>query len=361
MRVAIHPDDYSSPGHAGEDASAPRWAKALEAAGHEVHWVDVYRADILDQLDGCDGFMWRHGHSLEMQQVARRLLPVIERELGLAVYPDQATGWHYDDKIAQAHLLRALRLPTPQTWAWFDRAAAERWARSADYPVVMKLSSGAGSENVRRIDSPEQALDRIAVLWTSGVGDLSDASLRPAPWLGRVRDAARALVRGRPPHQHGLRQGLHYGYALFQEFLAGNEWDTRVTVIGKRAFAFRRFNRPGDFRASGSGALDPNPDAIDLPTVRLAFEAARRLGSQSVAIDGLRRGDERLIAEASYTYMSSAVADCPGHWELRGDPRSGDLSWVSGRMWPEDAQIEDFIERLVRRAPRRFASWAHHA
>jgi len=349
MRVAIHPDDRGNPDLRREDAASPRWATALEAAGHEVRWVDVYRADILEQLDGCDGFMWRHLHNLEMQQIARRLLPVIERELALCVYPDQATCWHYDDKIAQAYLLPALGIPVPRTWLWFDREGAERWARNADYPVVMKLSTGAGSENVRAIDTVGEALEWIRILFSCGVGDLSDAAFRPAPWRARMRGAARALIRGRPPHKHGLRQGLHYGYALFQEFIAGNAWDTRVTVIGRRAFAFRRFNRPGDFRASGSGVLDPDPDEIDLGTVRLAFETARRLGTQSVAIDGLRRGDERLIAEVSYAYMSSAVEACPGHWEQRGETTSGELVWVPGPMWPEDAQVADFIERLEAR------------
>lgn len=45
-------------------------------------------------------------------------------------------------------------------------------------------------------------------------------------------------------------------YILFQEYLPDNEFDTRVTVIGNRAFAFRRFNRKKDFKASGSGEID---------------------------------------------------------------------------------------------------------
>jgi len=351
MRVAIQPDEFSDPVHAASGNSSPRWAAALQARGHEVRWVDVHRADILDQLAGCDGFLWRHFHTIDMQQIARRLLPVIERELRLCVYPDQATCWHYDDKIAQAHLLQALGIPTPRTWVWFDRDGAERFARAAEYPLVMKLSTGAGSGNVRRIDSAEEALEWIRVLFTYGVTDLSDASFRAAPWLERVREAARFLLRGRPVHRHGLGPGgLHLGYALFQQFLADNAFDTRVTVIGDRAFGFRRFNRPGDFRASGSGNIDPDPSAIDLATVRLAFEAARRLGSQSVAIDGLRDGTDRVVGEISYTYSSRAVADCPGHWELRGAPASGELVWMPGSMWPEDAQIADFMERLQARS-----------
>jgi len=347
MRIAIQPDTFRDRVYGDAAHSAPRWAAALEARGHEVRQVDVYRADILEQLAGCDGFLWRHIHDVGMQQIARRLLPVIERELRLCVFPDQATCWHYDDKIAQAFLLRALEIPTPDTWVWFEREDAERFAREAKVPLVMKLSTGAGSENVRRIDSAAEALEWIRILFSTGVTDLSDASFRPAPWGARVRAAARTLLHGRPAHRHGLgRGGLHHGYVLFQQLVPDNAFDTRVTVIGRRAFGFRRFNRPGDFRASGSGRLDHDPTQIDLATVRLAFETAQRMGTQSVAIDGLRDGAKPLVAEVSYTYQSQAVADCPGHWELRGAPASGELTWVAGSMWPEDAQIEDFLVKL---------------
>ena len=121
--IAIQPDDYTPEG-GRQDASSPRWAALIEEAGHQVRWVDVRRADILSQLEGCDGFMWRHGHSAEHRQIARRLLPVLERELGLVVYPDQNTGWHYDDKIIQQYIFSALGIAAPKTWVWFDAAQA---------------------------------------------------------------------------------------------------------------------------------------------------------------------------------------------------------------------------------------------
>ena len=141
------------------------------------------------------------------------------------------------------------------------------------------------------------------------------------------------------------------GYALFQEFLAGNAYDTRITVIGRRAFGFRRLNRENDFRASGSGKLDWDPERIDKRMVTLAFMAASALKTQSCAIDGLYRDGVPVIAEVSYTYTSVAVHECPGHWELDGDPSSGELRWVLGQMWPEQAQVADFIERLRRGQP----------
>ena len=68
--------------------------------------------------------------------------------------------------------------------------------------------------------------------------------------------------------------------------------------------------------------------------------------TQSIAIDCLRRGEERVVGEISYTYPHWTVHNCPGHWELTGDPETGDLVWKSGQMWPEEAQIIDFIDRL---------------
>jgi hypothetical protein len=135
---------------------------------------------------------------------------------------------------------------------------------------------------------------------------------------------------------------------LVQEFLPGNDFDTRITVIGERAFAFRRHNRPGDFRASGSGRIDWDLSAIAPDALRLAFRTARTLHTQSLAVDVLRRDGEPVIGEISYYYEGWAVASCPGHWTLAGTCDAGELSCISGPMLPEDAILEDFLH-LVRR------------
>lgn len=331
MIVAIQPDNYGA-----NDASSPIWTRLLIEAGHQVREVDVYRADILEQLQGCGAFMWRHAHVPEMRQVARRLLPVIERELGLAVYPDQHTCWHYDDKIAQAQLLEAAGIASPRSWVWYDRRLALQWAQSARYPMVLKLWAGAGSTNVRLVESPDEAQLWIKRLFGKGIYGLGEAESA----LTRPLSDLLGTLRGReaePPWE------LHKNYVLFQEFLPDNPFDTRITVIGNRAFGFRRFNRENDFRASGSGVIDYDPRQIDPAMVRLAFDAACRLKMQSCAIDGLWRGGEPVISELSYTYASWAVHDCPGHWDA-------DLNWHEGAIWPEQAQIEDFLARLKARS-----------
>ena len=129
---------------------------------------------------------------------------------------------------------------------------------------------------------------------------------------------------------------------------------TRITVIGNRAFAFRRFNRPDDFRASGSGRRDEDPSQIDTDSVRLALRVAERLETQSVAVDVVYHGGTRVLTEISYYFEAWAVQACPGHWELRGTSSRGDLHWVEGHLAPEDAILEDFLSVVARgRPPRR--------
>lgn len=353
MLIAIHPDDYTAADKLpGADASSPRWASLLQDAGHNVRWVNVRRPDILDQLRDCQGFMWRWAHFAGMSRIARRLLPVCENYLGLVVYPDNKTSWHYDDKIAQAYLLSALNIPIPKTWVWFDQNEALTWIQQANYPLVVKLTTGAGSNNVQRVDTPVDAATWVQALFRQRFTTLNREQLHSLPWRNRFRRALSLLWQDRIPALYDNGFELQSGYVLFQEFLAENEFDTRVTIIGNRAFAFRRFNRPGDFRASGSGLIDWDPAAIDMRFVRLAFQTARSLETQSCAIDGLYNENCCVVGEISYTYVSWAVHACPGHWLLHGTTNEGNLEWIPGQMWPEEAQVADFLVRLHEKFPQ---------
>lgn len=348
VAIAV-PDDYTSVGKpTGYDCSSVRWTEYLRAAGCEVREVDVRAPDILRQVDGCDGFMWRWAQFNGMARIARRLLPVLERELGLEVYPDQNTCWHYDDKIAQAYLFEALGIPTPRTWVFFDLQKALDWISKASFPVVMKLATGAASQNVTRLDDRSAAIAIVSKAFGTWRRSL-DFEQRP-----NLRERARYILRqgiqGRQSILNDDGFDLQAGYVLLQEFLPNNAFDTRVTIIGHRAFGFRRFNRAGDFRASGSGKIDYDPAGVDERFIRLAFETATKLRMQSCAIDAMYRDVQPVVGEVSYTYVSGAVWECSGHWELKGDPESGNLRWVEGHMWPEEAQVMDFFLRLKTRS-----------
>ena len=342
--IAIQPDHVTHKNGERQSFSS-RWTDRAAAAGIDVRTVNVYATDFFEQLAGCDGFMWRFGYSPNPRVFAKRLLPAIEHGMGIPVFPSIEKAWHFEDKIAQSYLLQSAGLPTPATWVFWDRAAALDFCRSATYPLVLKLAFGYQSGNVRLLNTVDEASYWIGQLFGPGMTGLPSP---PPAWRAAAQRMKSALrhARGEAIYRDLEYSELQHGYFYVQEFLPGNEFDIRVTVIGHRAFAFRRFNRPGDFRASGSGRIDWDPRQIDEESVRLAFRVARRLHTQSVGIDLLQHRRRQLVAEISYTYASWAVRDCPGHWELQGDADTGSLSWVEGRVHPEDAIFDDFVARL---------------
>lgn len=336
----------------GAGGFAPRWARALESRGATVKRLDPLGLDPLKQVSDCAGVMWHWSHyPHEQRKAALPILRVIEDQLRIPIFPDMATCWHFDDKIAQSYLLEALGIPTPKTWVFWRKTDALAWCSQVEYPVVAKLSVGAGSQNVRLIRSANGVRAYVEACF-SGSGIVVRPALpkgaKARAWARLKRAAKRAVQAGPyvlanrfpslPDQTYWMPQK---NYALFQEFMPGNEFDTRVAVIGDRAFAFRRMNRPGDFRASGSGTIDYEPAAVDLRCVRLAFDAARKLNSQSMAFDFLFRGEARepVVGEISYGYADWAVEKCAGHWDSA-------MNWHEGHLWPEEAHVEDFLARI---------------
>lgn len=347
LHLAIHPDN--TPLSSGRHQSfSERWIELAKQDGHRVRMVDAYADSIFEQLHDCDGFMWYFWNALHSSEPGKRVISALHHVGGIATFPDWRTMWFFEDKIAQRYLLAAAGIPIAKTVVLWNIDAARAYAETADYPLVLKLGFGITSNNVRMVRTAAEAQRWINRLFGDGMVVLPERV--PVRLLQRLWQRSEDTVRV----ARGWRLKDHSGYGpvqrecvLFQEYLPDNSFDTRVTVIGTRAFAFRRFNRPSDFRASGSGLIDWDPQNIDPDAIQLAFKAAERLRGQVVALDILHRADELVVVEVSHYYEAWAVQACPGHFERTGDtgmqPR-----WVSGQMLPHDAIYQDFVSRILR-------------
>jgi len=306
--------------------------------------VNCLATDVVQQCDGLDGVLWHWSHGVPSHLlVARQIVAALEAK-GLAVFPNVATCWHYDDKVAQKYLLEAIGAPLIPTWNFTSKQDAMRWIEKATFPKVFKLRCGAGSSNVRLVPSRREATTLCRQAFGRGfpaaAGYLADMQTR----LRKTKtghEFATKLARA-PASLLNLmtvRRQMHRerGYIYFQEFLPDNAFDTRITVIGDRAFGFMRTNRPNDFRASGSGSIVYDPEKLDKRCVEIAFQVSGRLKAQSLAFDFLFNSkQEPMIGEISYCYMSAAVYACAGHWDRLGN-------WRAGHVWPEDAIMDDLL------------------
>ncbi len=347
FRIALQLDNVPLASGRTQSFSA-RWQVLAADAGHEVVIVDVNNENLFTSLSSCHGFMWYFWNAPSNSDFGKRLMLAIDQGMDLPTFPSWQTSWFFEDKHAQCYVLNAADVPTPKTWVFWNAQKAREFAARADYPLVIKLAFGIVSANVRLVRDRNEAYYLVDRMFHDGMSLLPETLPRSglSQITDRVSNAARSIL-GRRVKGHYGEGPIQRGSVLFQEFLPDNPFDTRITVIGDRAFAFRRMNRPGDFRASGSGIIDWDPEQIDLRAVNLSFQVAQRLSTQVLALDILQKADELVVSEISYYYEAWAVHECPGHWRMIAS--SGEIEWVVGKMRPDDAIFEDFLKSLTNR------------
>ena len=151
--------------------------------------------------------------------------------------------------------------------------------------------------------------------------------------LNVLKSLARIIIK-KPGERYLPRQ---IGYSYFQDYLPNNPFDLRVAIVGNRMMAVKRFVRPNDFRASGSGVLDFEPDNVDKHLIDLSFSINDRLKMQSIAMDYIYdKSGEPVILEVSYCWPPPWLLGCPGYW-------SRDGKWHKKPVIVEDFIVEDFI------------------
>jgi len=333
--------------HHREGSFSDRWMTYCESQGIQYKVVNCLDSDIIQQLSSSNALLWHWSHGDAREQLMARDVIMAAETMGVKVFPSTPTCWHFDNKIAQKYLLEAIVAPLVPTYVFYDLKEALSWIDQASFPKVFKLRKGAGSSNVKLVHGATEARVIAKRAFSSGFSPVSHygqdavkryrAAQRRGDLLSVVRRIPQALATIRDRRK---MMGLEKGYVYFQDFIPENDFDTRVTVIGDRAFAYTRNVRPGDFRASGSGDVVYDMGRINRKCVEVAFDVTQKIGSQSMAFDFvLGKQQQPLILEISYCYLSHLVNSCPGYWDRR-------LNWHKGHVWPQDAILIDLLNDL---------------
>lgn len=342
--------------HSGEAVFHDNWIKFIQEHGYQAKNLNMLSSTAIECISDCSAIMWHLSMFPAKLQAASYLLNSIEHNHLIPVFPNWKTRWHFENKIAQYYLFNTLDIPIPNTYVFWDEEEALHYFHSASFPLVFKLARGASSINVDKIPNFNRARRKVISAF-SGSGILSEPGYYPihgrygsdkirneiANIIVRILAGFRYICSGKYPPLPRDRWMPEKNCVLFQEFLEDNKYDTRITVIGNRAFGFRRFNRPNDFRASGSGVIDYNPGEIDLNAIVMAFKISKEGGFQSMAYDFLYDSTKALcVSEMSFGYQNVAIRNCPGYWDSQ-------LNWHEGSMWPEEAHVIDLIHNIENR------------
>ncbi|MEI8122196.1 MAG: hypothetical protein WCI20_09090 [bacterium] len=126
----------------------------------------------------------------------------------------------------------------PQSRVW--GTLEDFQACECSYPAVFKKAWGAGSSGVQLAHGREEGL-RIAARFS-----------RSASVMDVIKEH---IKRWRRRKMGYVPYSMHRQKFLVQEFIPGLQGDFKVLVYWDRYYVVSRNNRPGDFRASGSGLL----------------------------------------------------------------------------------------------------------
>lgn len=336
--------------HHRKKGFSENWIEYCDSNNIPYKLVNAYDNNIIHQLSDCDGFIWHWHHGDYRDQLFARQLILALESAGKKVFPNSKTSWHYDDKMGQKYLLEAHNLPLIPTYCFFDRESAMKWLNQAKFPKVFKLRSGAGSKNVQLVKNLTQAEKIVKTAFRRGFGNRTRKSiLDEAFWrFKRDKDTINLLrifktlilIANHPATKSKLQ--IQKNYLYFQDFIPNNQYDDRLVVIGDRCFCVRRHCRSNDFRASGSGVLSYDIDIFPKDTIRLAFQIAEKLKTQSCAMDFVYTNDGKArIIELSYCFAAgSFYENCHGYFD-------SELNWHDVPVRPEQFMIEDFLSEIA--------------
>ncbi len=302
------------------------WTEYCQENNIEYKLINPYNNNITEEIADCDIFMWHHSQSKYKDLLfAKQLLFSLEQS-GKIIYPNFNSAWHFDDKLGQKYLLEAIGAPLVKSYVFFDKFEALEWAKKTEYPKVFKLRCGAAATNVKLVHSYKECRKYINKAFGKGyppydgIENLKKSFTSFKNKDGNIKNILSSIYRliSKPKEYKYIKE--EKGYVYFQDFMSGNDYDTRVIVIGgKYASAEKRINRKGDFRASGSGKF--SFDNIDINIIRIAFDVAKKLKIQSVAYDFVYDENKQpKIVEICFGFGTKGIKRAPGYY-------TDDMAW----------------------------------
>lgn len=325
MRVAIHsnPAVYH---HSGQWNR--QWIAYCEDHGISYEVVDLFAHDALSRLESFDAVLWHFGnYSLPEMLFARSVLRAAS-QMGLAVFPDDNTAWHFDDKIAQMVLLRSINAPIPESWFFATLAEALAWIRSeCTFPVVAKLKSGSGASNVKLLTGKLEASKYVTRLFSIGFSPSPNVVFKTVSNVRSAHDLKTFVARARRAPEffrtkmNARRFPREKGYAYFQEFVPNEDFDIKVAVIGDKLSFIGRKTRKGDFRASGGGRPFYDRSLVHPDIIASAFRTSDCLSFQCMGYDYIvdSRSGSGAIVEISYGFSHETLLAANGYWDRSGE------------------------------------------
>ncbi len=190
----------------------------------------------------------------------------------------------HEDKIIQSLLLKQLDINSPRAWYISSSNSLKLLTSELTFPAVMKQNAGYASKSVFLCHN-SQALKRNfkkIVLTERSFADAILESYRKIKFWGKYPQLT--------------------GKALIQEFLPNDGFDFKVLIFWDIIFILKRYSKPNDWKASGSGLFEFISE-VDRELLEFALDAREKINAPYLSLDILLSGDQYYLIEFQATHF----------------------------------------------------------
>jgi len=323
LKVAIHQNkkifDHST-------SWSKAWIDYCIQNNIDYEIVNCYENNILQNLKNFDCLLWHFGNYVLPDMLFARSILNSAEQMGLKVFPDHNTSWHFDDKIAQMYLLQSINAPIPDFWVFYTLGDCLKWIEDkAVFPLVAKLRSGSGSNNVKLVKNKIEAISYAKKMFSVGFNPSPKPLFKTKSNILSAKNFATFFHRFKriPDFIETMISAKQFpnekNYVFFQEFIPNGGFDIKIIVVKDKLSYVCRKSRGNDFRASGSGDLFYNQKCVSENLIDSAFNISEKLNLQCMGYDFVVNNISGAgkIVEMSYGFSHVALMGSNGYWDKK--------------------------------------------
>jgi len=246
--------------------SHKNWKAACENYGVTYDIIDLTSNTWLDEIKKHHYLCYLAcppGRETILKTLYDERIYIIENELHGFVYPSYKEIKIHENKKFLSYWLKALDIPHPKTFVFYNKIEALEYIDNANFPIVSKMSIGASGKGVCVHKTKDEVIKYVKRAFNSGTRQKWGPNLKMGGYRSRVikiiTNPTRIINKVKIYRKQFIE--VQKGFVIFQEYIK-HDYEWRIIKIGESFFGHQKI-KIGD-KASGTKGIAyiPPPEKL---------------------------------------------------------------------------------------------------
>lgn len=276
------------------------WIDACKKKSNQVEYdvIDITLNDwyeIINQKK-YDLFLLRPPGRIELyKRLYDERINIISQSFKVKIYPSITEVYIYENKRYLRDWLIANNIPHPETFVFFNKDEALRFASKHQVlPLVAKTNIGASGNGVVFIKTKEELGDYINNAFSKGIKSKTGPKLLKGSIFKKIKKVFqnKHFLKQRLIDYSQMDREVQRGFVIFQEFIP-HEFEWRCVRIGESFFAHKKIARNN----KSSGTLLKGYDPVPFTLLDFIKNITDNTGLSSVSVDVFEKNNTYFVNE----------------------------------------------------------------